>query len=118
MKAPLPGRTNIVLTQNSQWRREGVQVVATLDEAIALAESQCVIDGADEVMIIGGAQIYELALPIADRLYLTLVHAEPAGDVLFPHFDLDHWRVVAEERCEADERHSSAYTFQTLERAS
>ena len=118
MKAPLPGRTNIVLTQNSQWRREGVQFVATLDEAIALAESQCVIDGVDEVMIIGGAQIYELALPIADRLYLTVVHAEPAGDVLFPHFDLDHWRVVAEERCEADERHSSAFTFQTLERAS
>ena len=52
------GRTNIVLTQNSQWRREGVQFVAALDEAIALAESQCVIDGVDEVMIIGGAQIY------------------------------------------------------------
>ena len=64
-------------------------------------------------MIIGGAQIYELALPIADRLHLTVVHAEPAGDA-FPHFDLDRWRVVAEERCEADERHSSAYTFQTL----
>jgi dihydrofolate reductase len=118
MKAPLPGRTNIVLTQNAQWQREGVQVVTTLDEAIALAESQCVIDGVDEVMIIGGAQIYALALPIADRLYVTTVHAEPAGDVFFPHFDLQPWRVVAEERCEADERHSSAYTYQTLERGS
>ena len=88
MKAPLPGRTNIVMTQNPLWQREGVQVVATLDEAIALAESQGVIDGIDEVMVIGGAQVYELALPIADRLYLTLVHAEPQGDVFFPNVDL------------------------------
>ena len=83
MKSPLPGRTNIVLTQNAQWQRDGVQVVATLDEAIALAESQSLIDGVDEVMVIGGAQIYELALPLADRLYLTTVHAEPQGDVFF-----------------------------------
>jgi dihydrofolate reductase len=118
MKSPLPGRTNIVLTQNAQWQRDGVQVVATLDEAIALAESQSLIDGVDEVMVIGGAQIYELALPLADRLYLTTVHAEPQGDVFFPPVDLSGWQVVEEERCEADERHSSAYTFQTLERAS
>jgi len=58
MKAPLPGRTNIVLTQNPDWQRDGVQVVATLDEAIELAQSQCLIDGVDEVMVIGGAQIY------------------------------------------------------------
>jgi dihydrofolate reductase len=118
MKAPLPGRTNIVLTQNAQWQREGIQVVSTLDEAISLAESQGLIDGVDEVMVIGGAQIYELALPLADRLYLTTVHAEPQGDVFFPSVDLSGWQVVEEERCEADERHSSAYTFQTLERAS
>ena len=118
MKAPLPGRTNIVLTQDAQWQREGAQVATTLEEAIALAESQCVIDGVDEVMIIGGAQIYALALPIADRLYLTTVHAEPAGDIFFPHFVLQPWLVVAEQRCEADERLSSAYTFQTLERGS
>lgn len=117
MKAPLPGRTNIVLTQNAEWHREGVQVVPTLEEAIALAESQGLIDGVDEVMIIGGAQIYELALPLADRLYLTIVHAQPEGDVFFPEFDLNPWQVVAEERFEADERHSSAFTFQTLERA-
>lgn len=91
MKAPLPGRTNIVMTQNPLWQREGVQVVATLDEAFALAESQGVIDGIDEVMVIGGAQVYELALPMADRLYLTLVHAEPQGDVFFPNVDLSAW---------------------------
>jgi dihydrofolate reductase len=116
MKAPLPGRTNIVMTQNPQWQRDGVQVVATLDEAIAVAESQGLIDGIDEVMVIGGAQVYELALPMADRLYLTLVHAEPQGDVFFPNVDLSAWQVVHEQRCEADERHSSAYTFQILER--
>ena len=89
-----------------------------LGRGIALAESQCLIDGVDEVMVIGGAQIYELALPLADRLYLTTVHAEPQGDVFFPSVDLSGWQVVAEERREADERHSSAFTFQTLERAS
>ena len=118
MKAPLPGRTNIVLTQNPDWRRDGVQVVATLDEAIELAQSQCLIDGVDEVMVIGGAQIYEMALPQADKLYVTLVHDEPKGDVFFPEFDLAQWKTTADERFEADERHSSAYSIQTLERAS
>jgi dihydrofolate reductase len=118
MKAPLPGRTNIVLTQNPDWQRGGVQVVATLDEAIELAQSQCLIDGVEEVMVIGGAQIYEMALPRADKLYVTLVHDEPKGDVFFPEFDLAQWNVIADERFEADERHSSAYTIQTLERAS
>lgn len=116
MKSALPGRANIVLTQNDQWQREGVQVVANLDEAIALAESQCLIDGIDEVMIIGGAQIYELALPLADRLYVTLVHAEPEGDVYFPSVDLSAWQITYEERFDGDQRHSSDYTFQTLER--
>lgn len=118
MKAPLPGRTNIVLTQNAQWQRQGVQVVATLEEAIELAQSQCLIDGVDEIMIIGGAQIYEMALPLADTLYVTWVHDEPEGDVFFPEFDLAQWTVTAEERFEADARHSSAYTIQTLVRAS
>lgn len=116
MKAPLPGRTNIVLTQNPDWQRDGVQVVATLKEAIELAESQGLIDGVDEVMVIGGGQIYEMALPMADKLYVTLVHDEPQGDVFFPEFDLASWVVIAEQRFEADERHSSAYTIQTLER--
>ena len=98
MKAPLPGRTNIVLTQNPDWQRDGVQVVATLKEAIELAESQGLIDGVDEVMVIGGAQIYEMALPMADKLYVTLVHDEPQGDVFFPEFDLASWVVIAEQR--------------------
>ena len=118
MKAPLPGRTNIVLTQNPDWQRDGVQAVATLEEAIEVAESQCLIDGVDEVMIIGGAQIYEKALPQADKLYVTLVHDQPEGDVFFPDFDLTQWRVLVDERFEADERHSSAYTIRTLERVS
>lgn len=118
MKAPLPGRTNIVLTQNPSWHRDGVQVVATLAEAIELAGSQGLIDGVDEVMVIGGAQIYEIALPMANKLYITLVHDQPEGDVFFPEFDLAQWRVVSEERFEADDRHSSAYTIQALERVS
>jgi dihydrofolate reductase len=88
-----------------------------LEEAIELAQSQCLIDGVDEVMVIGGAQIYEMALPQADKLYVTLVHDQPEGDVFFPEFDLAQWNVVVNERFDADERHSSAYTIQTLERA-
>ena len=88
MKSPLPGRTNIVLTRDPLWQRDGVQVVGELSEALDLAEQQGLIDGVDETMIIGGAEIYALALPLAERLYVTRVHAEPAGDVYFPPIDL------------------------------
>ena len=73
MKSALPGRTNIVMTRDPNWHREGVKVVADLDAGIELAESQGLIDGVDEIMIIGGAEIYALALPRATRLYLTQV---------------------------------------------
>ena len=83
MKSPLPGRTNIVLTRDPLWQRDGVQVVGELSEALDLAEQQGLIDGVDETMIIGGAEIYALALPLAERLYVTRVHAEPAGMCTF-----------------------------------
>lgn len=117
MKSALPGRTNIVLTRDPTWQREGVQVVRDLDAAIELAEQQSLIDGQDEVMVIGGADIYALALPLATRLYVTHVHASPEGDVFFPEFDLDEWQCAAEESFEADDRHSAAFTIAVYERA-
>ncbi len=116
MKSPLPGRTNIVLTRDTRYSRDGVRVVHTFDEAIELAEQQALIDGRDEVMVIGGADIYALALPRATRLYLTHVHANVDGDVFFPLFDLDEWEEVESERFEADEKHSAGFTIATYER--
>ena len=74
MKSPLPGRTNIVLTRDPDWQREGVHMVGDLAAALELAEQQSLIDGTDETMIIGGAEIYAQALPLAERLYVTRVH--------------------------------------------
>jgi|TARA_B100000767_G_scaffold275287_2_gene311520 dihydrofolate reductase len=116
MKSALPGRTNIVMTRDPNWHREGVKVVADLDAGIELAESQGLIDGVDEIMIIGGAEIYALALPRATRLYLTQVHAEPKGDVFFPELDLSAWELVMQKKCYADDRHSCDYTFENYQR--
>lgn len=117
MKAPLPGRTNIVLTRNTDWQRDGVQIVHDLEAGLALAERQCVADAQDEMMVIGGADIYALALPRATRLYMTLVHASPPGDVYFPEFDLNAWRKVSQEDYSADERHSADFSIAVYERA-
>lgn len=117
MKSPLPGRTNIVLTRDPQWQRQGAKVVHSLDDALALAEQQCLIDGQNELMVIGGADIYALCLPIAQRLYITHVTGHPAGDVYFPEFDLDLWHCSHREAYPADERHSAAFTIAQYERA-
>ncbi len=111
MKAALPGRANIVLTRDREWQREGAEVVADLDAALALGEARAVADGVDEVMVIGGADIYALALPRATRLYVTHVHAAPEGDVYFPDIDFSGWVCEHESRHEADERHSAAFTI-------
>lgn len=116
MKAPLPGRTNIVVTRDQTWQRDSVQVVHSLAEGLELAEQQALIDGQEELMVIGGADIYALALPEADRLYVTHVHDRPEGDVLFPEVDLSTWRCLSSERFEADDKHSSAYTVALYER--
>ena len=76
LKGPLPGRTNIVITRQADYVAEGAKVVTTLEEAVAMAENVAFIDGQEEAVIMGGAEIYKLALPAADRLYLTEVHAE------------------------------------------
>lgn len=116
MKSPLPGRTNIVLTRDPNWQRDGVLVVRDMPAAMALAEQQGLIDGVDEVMVIGGAEIYALALPMAERLYVTRVNAQPAGDVYFPPIDLGAWRLLSQQQHAADERHSAACLIEVYER--
>lgn len=107
---PLPERTNIIITRNRDYRAGGCLIVRSLDEALALAKND------PEIFVIGGAEIYRTALARADRLYLTLVHAEVQGDTFFPEFDRNEWRESARERHTADERHAFDYSFVVFER--
>ncbi|MEM9622031.1 MAG: dihydrofolate reductase [Pseudomonadota bacterium] len=111
MKAPLPGRTNIVLTRDRKYARDGVKVVHDLATALDCAQAQCHIDGVDEIMVIGGADIYALALPEASRLYVTIVYADIAGDVNFPQIDLSQWQLLSREDHPADERHTAPFSI-------
>lgn len=117
LKRPLPGRTNIVITRQADYLAEGGKVVATLDEALELAENVALIDGRDEVVVIGGAQIYELALPRADRLYLTEVHAEVHGDTFFPEIEAGRWREIARDDFKAEGPNPYDYSFVVYDRA-
>ncbi len=101
---PLPGRTSIVVSR-SGFDHEGAITASSLEEAIALAEKKT----DEEVMVIGGSQIYSLALPLADRIYLTRVHQEPEGDAFFPEFGPD-W-------AESDFDAREGFSFVTLERS-
>jgi dihydrofolate reductase len=113
---PLPGRTNIVLTRNSTWHAQGVHVVRSLDEALRLARRVARRTGVIEVMVIGGGEIYALALPVADRLYMTVLDVELDGDVFFPPFDESEWTEVSREDHPADARHAYAYSIRVLDR--
>lgn len=107
---PLPGRTNIVITRQPGLSLPGCVVVASLPAAIAAAGE------AEEIMIIGGAEIYRQALPAAQRLYLTQVHARIDGDAVFPPLDAQQWRELSREDYPADEHHAHAYSFVILTR--
>ena len=107
---PLPGRLNLVLTRDHTWSAPGVLVVHSLEQALAQSA------GAEELMVIGGADVYRLALPYTQRIYLTRVDAQVPGDTYFPTLEPGHWVEVAAERYPQDERHSYPLTFVTLER--
>ncbi|PCI88022.1 MAG: dihydrofolate reductase [Hyphomicrobiales bacterium] len=113
----LPGRTSIVISRNVDYvAGEGVIVVTSLDEAVISATEIAVRDGEDEVMVVGGAQIYALALEKADRLYLTEVDIEPKGDAYFPEFDRTGWVEVSRERITASAKDEADYAFVVLDR--
>ena len=105
----LPGRNNIVISRNANYVAEGCIVVNSLDEALAAAGD------ADEVFIIGGESIYQQALPIADRIYLTKVRAAITGDKFF-RYDPKDWQQVFSEKHTADAKNKYAYEFTVLTR--
>lgn len=113
---PLPGRLNVVISNNPDFAARGALVCAGLDEALAIARETAREDGVDEVCVIGGAQIYALALPKARRIYLSEVEASPDGNARFPDFDETAWREVSSERIEPGEKDDHAFTFRVLER--
>jgi dihydrofolate reductase len=106
---PLPGRPNIVVTRNAGWAAEGVHVAHSLEEGLALAE-KLAEDG--EVMVIGGAEIFNAAAPLAQRLYYTEVKRDYLGDAFFPKPDPAVWREVSREEHDGD----PAYAFLLLEK--
>lgn len=111
---PLPGRTNIVISRDPQWHSPGVQIAQSLEAALQRGREACRTESAEEIMVIGGEQIYRMSLPLADRLYLTQVDAEIEGDAYFPVVDFDDWQQVSEALPEAYDTHS--YRFLTLDR--
>lgn len=117
---PLPGRLNVVLTRDEGWgedgQAKGALVCRTLDEAIEIAREQAQDDGVDEICVIGGAGLFEAALPRAKRLYVTEVEAEVEGDVLFPAFDEGAWKEVSSEAHPAGEKDDHDFVFRVLER--
>ena len=116
LKGPLPGRTNIVITRQADYVAEGAKVVATLDEAVEMAENVAFIDGQEETVIMGGAEIYRLALPKAERLYLTEVHADVDGDTFFPEYDVSQWKEIGREDFAAEGPNPYDYSFVVYER--
>src|SRR5918996_2751313 len=110
---PLPARRMIVITRQADWRRDGVEVVHSLDEALRAAQR----DGTDtEVFIAGGGEIFQQALPVTDRIYLTRIEAEIPGDAYFPQLDARDWRIVEQEHHDASDESPYPYTFEVLDR--
>ena len=107
---PLPDRDNWVLTRDRGFAAEGCRVFHSLEQALAA-------HAGEELMVIGGADLYRQTLPLAQRLYITEVDARLIGDTHFPPLEPTQWRQVSEESHPADDRHAYAYTFKLLERS-
>ncbi len=113
---PLPGRTNIVISRNPGYRAEGVEVVPSLDAALTLAREIAMRDGAEEVMVMGGAEIYAQALPVADRLYITEVHASVEGDAELCDIEWRCWREISRDHRVAEPPNPYDYSFVCYDR--
>lgn len=109
---PLPNRINIVVTRQKNFLAPGCTVVHSIYDALAVARS----NNEPEAFVIGGAEIYSLALPAADRLYLTEIDADIEGDTYFPFFDKAAWREISRRHHDADARHAFAFDFVVYER--
>lgn len=108
---PLPGRTNIIISRNADYRQEGCVVANDLDSALT---SACQL--ADEIFVIGGSALYDSLLPRAKRLYLTQINAAFEGDTFFPEINQDEWQELNREDIDNDPQVAFSYSFLQLER--
>jgi dihydrofolate reductase len=113
---PLPGRETVVLTRDPAFSATGIHVARAWEEARAKAAELGTAMGAAETMVVGGAELYALAIPDAERLHLTLVHAEPEGDTVFPPFDRSAFRETCREDHGAGPDDECPFTFVDFER--
>ena len=109
---PLPKRVNVVVTRNPFYIADGILVLPSVEDALAMARDH----GETEAFIIGGGEIYRQSMVYWDRIYLTEVDIEPEGDAFFPEIDPDTWREVSVERHAPDEKNACAYAFRILEK--
>ncbi len=113
---PLDGRDNIVVTRDPHFEADGVTAFASIDEALILARALARTSGVDEVMIIGGAEVYRAALPKANRIYWTAVAVSPEGDTFFPALDAAEWREVSAEALPRGPKDEYDATLKVFER--
>ena len=106
----LPGRTTVIVTRQKDYSVAGAKIAHTLEQAVALCA------GDSEIFVIGGGELYRAAMPIADRLYLTVVDAEPAGDTQMPEFNPAEWQLQSTKQYSRDERHAHDYRFEVHDR--
>lgn len=112
MEVELKGRINIVVTTNKEWQRENAFTASSIEEGIKKAEeADC-----KEIFIIGGGEIFKQSMEIANRLYITRVHATVEGDTFYPAIDKNKWKLISEDPHPADDKHQYPYTFQRWEK--
>jgi len=116
LRRPLPGRTNIVMTRDADFRQAGAVVTASLADAMAVAKGDALRRFATEIAVIGGAEIYAQWIDLADRLEFTEVHASPAGDTRFPPIDKTVWEEMARAENPLGPDDSAAFSFVTYRR--
>lgn len=107
---PLPGRTNVIITRNNAYSPEGCVVVNSLSEALSVAKDD------PEVFVFGGGEIFREALPLVNKIYLTIVHCTIDGDTHFPELNLSDWTELDRQEFKADEKNQYDYSFVTLQR--
>jgi dihydrofolate reductase len=112
----LDGRLNIVLTRNAAFEAPGAVMAYNLEEALDVARKAATKAGIDEIMVMGGEDVFREVLPQAGRIYLTEVHASPHADTWFPELDMSEWREVSREAHEAGSKDDHAFSFVVLER--
>ncbi|MBI1365355.1 MAG: hypothetical protein GC153_05300 [Alphaproteobacteria bacterium] len=113
---PLPGRENIVITRSRDWRADGVSAAFSLSDALRQAGEAAARSGAEEICVIGGAEIFRAALPLADRVYFTEVESAVEGDVYFPPLDPTIWEETAAGGCEKGPKNQYSCRFLIFDR--